>query len=123
MRGIITAAGYLPHHRLDRAAIKDFFGSGGGNGTRTVASYDEDTTTLAVEAGRLALRDAGGTASPRALWFATSSPTYLDKTNAAIIHAALRLDRDAAAFDLRGAVRSGLRGRRAARSPPHPHQR
>jgi 3-hydroxy-3-methylglutaryl CoA synthase/uncharacterized OB-fold protein len=114
MRGIITAAGYLPHHRLDRSAIKEFFGSGGGKGNRTVASYDEDTTTLAVEAGRLALRDAGGTASPRALWFATSSPTYLDKTNAAIIHAALRLDRDAAAFDLGGAVRSGIGALRAA---------
>lgn len=114
MRGIITAAGYLPHHRLDRSAIKGFFGSGGGKGSRTVAGYDEDTTTLAVEAGRLALRDAGDQAAPRAIWFATSSPTYLDKTNAAIIHAALRLDRDAAAFDLGGAIRSGVGALQAA---------
>lgn len=108
MRGIITAAGYIPHHRLDRSQIEAFFGSGGGYGTRSVAGYDEDSTTLAVEAGRLALRDAPATASPRSLWFTTSTPTYLDKTNATIIHAALRLDRDAAAFDLGGAVRSGI---------------
>ncbi len=112
MRGIISAAGYVPHHRLDRSEIVAFFGSGGGSGTRSVASYDEDTTTLAVEAGRLALRgagrDAGSGASPRALWFATSTPTYLDKTNATIVHAALRLDHDAAAFDLGGGVRSGI---------------
>ncbi len=114
MRGIISAAAYVPHNRLDRAAIKAFFGSGGGNGTRTVASYDEDTTTLAVEAGRVALRDAGPSASPQVLWFATSSPTYLDKTNASVIHAALRLDRDAAAFDLGGAVRSGIGALRSA---------
>ena len=114
MRGIISAAGYLPHHRLDRAKIKDFFGSGGGKGTRTVASYDEDTTTLAVEAGRLALRDAGPAATPDALWFASASPTYLDKNNASIVHAALRLPRDAAAFDLGGAVRSGVGALRSA---------
>lgn len=112
MRGIISAAGYIPHHRLDRSEIAAFFGSGGGRGTRSVASYDEDTTTLAVEAGRLAMRDAGrdtgAGASPRALWFATSTPTYLDKTNATIIHAALRLDHDSAAFDLGGGVRSGI---------------
>ncbi len=114
MRGIISAAAYVPHNRLDRTAIKAFFGSGGSTGTRTVASYDEDTTTLAVEAGRLALRDAGASASPQALWFATSSPTYLEKTNASIIHAALRLDRDAAAFDLGGAVRSGIGALRSA---------
>lgn len=108
MRGIISAAGYVPHHRLDRSEITAFFGSGGGNGTRSVASYDEDTTTLAVEAGRLALRDAGEVASPGVVWFATSTPTYLDKTNASILHAALRLDRDAAAFDLGGGVRSGI---------------
>lgn len=108
MRGIITAAGYIPHHRLDRSDIEAFFGSGGGRGTRSVAGYDEDTTTLAVEAGRLALGDAPATASPRSLWFTTSTPTYLDKTNATIVHAALRLDRDAGAFDLGGAVRSGI---------------
>lgn len=108
MRGIITAAGYIPHHRLDRSEIREFFGSGGADGTRSVASYDEDTTTLAVEAGRIALRDARASAAPRSLWFSTSAPTYLDKTNATIVHAALRLDPDAGAFDLGGAVRSGV---------------
>jgi hydroxymethylglutaryl-CoA synthase len=30
-------------------------GSGGGRGSRSVAAYDEDTTSMAVEAGRAAL--------------------------------------------------------------------
>lgn len=107
MRGIISAAGYVPHHRLDRAGITEVMGAGGGKGQRAVASYDEDTTTLAVEACRSARRAAPGV-DPSALWFTTAHPTYLDKTNATIVHAALRLDRDAGAFDLGGGVRSGI---------------
>src|SRR6478752_6326715 len=113
MRGIVSAAGYLPFRRLQRADITATFGTGGGKGTRTVASYDEDTTTLGVEAARLALRSAGPT-SVDALWFATAEPAYLDKTNATAIHAALRLDGDGSAFDLGGAVRSGIGALRIA---------
>ena len=111
MRGIISAAGYLPYWRLERSAIGAFHG-GRGSGTRTVASYDEDTTTLAVEAGRLALK--GTTAEPETLWFATSTPTYAEKTNATVIHAALRLPAATAAFDSGSAVRSGVGALRAA---------
>ncbi len=105
-RGIVSAAGYVPHHRLRRAAVAELFGAGGGKGTRSVAGHDEDTTTMAVEAARLALRSRPGVA-PDALWFATASPAYLDKTNAATIHAALRLPTDVPAFDFGGALRSG----------------
>jgi hydroxymethylglutaryl-CoA synthase len=53
MRGIFEAAGYIPYRRLQRSEIRDVMGSGGGKGTRSVASFDEDTTTMAVEACRL----------------------------------------------------------------------
>jgi len=105
MRGILSAAGYVPYWRLDRAQIGATFGSGGGKGTRAVASYDEDTTTMGVEAARLAVGSAGGV-EPRELSFATASPAYLDKTNATTIHAVLRLDRSVPAFDFGGSVRS-----------------
>ena len=107
MRGIIGAAGYLPHWRLQRGAVSDVLGGTPGRGTRTVASYDEDALTMAVDAARRAL-PAG--AAPAALWFATTSPTYLEKTNATIAHAALRLDGDVLAADAAG----GLRGTSAA---------
>src|SRR3954453_6494511 len=113
MRGIVSAAGYLPFRRLQRADITAMFGTGGGKGTRTVASYDEDTTTMGVEAARLALRSANAP-SVDALWFATADPSYLDKTNATAIHAALRLDGDTSALDLGGAVRSGIGALRIA---------
>jgi len=115
MRGILSYGAYLPYRRLDRSAIAAFVGSGGGKGTRTVASYDEDTTTMGVEAARLALRSAGeGTAEPGALWFSTVAPAYVDKTNATAIHAALRLDAAVPALDFGGSVRSGAGALRAA---------
>jgi 3-hydroxy-3-methylglutaryl CoA synthase len=106
-RGIAAAATYLPHWRLDRTAIAAVAGGGGGKGTRSVASYDEDTTTMGVEAARAALRTAPDTA-PDTVWFSTVSPAYTDKTNATTIHAALRLDRHAAAFDANGSMRSSM---------------
>ncbi|OBY29152.1 hypothetical protein ACT18_24635, partial [Mycolicibacter kumamotonensis] len=41
---------YLPYHRLARAEIGAALGSHGGRGQRTVASYDEDTTSMGAEA-------------------------------------------------------------------------
>jgi 3-hydroxy-3-methylglutaryl CoA synthase len=113
MPGILSYGAYLPHRRLDRTQIAAVAGTGGGKGTRTVASYDEDTTTMGVEAARLALR-AAPDVSVQSLWFSTVAPAYLDKTNATAIHAALRLDRSADAADFGGSIRSGVAALKAA---------
>ncbi|HVC71975.1 MAG TPA: OB-fold domain-containing protein [Acidimicrobiales bacterium] len=107
MRGIISSAGYVPYRRLARSSISAFLGSGAGKGTRSVASHDEDTTTMGVEAARIALR-AAPAAAPGAIWLATATPAYLDKTNATAVHAALRLPSDVSALDFGGALRSGI---------------
>ena len=106
MNGIVAYGAYLPYFRLERKAIGESLGASAGSGTRSVASYDEDTTSMAVEAARAALR-AAPTLRPGALYFATAAPGYLDKTNASAIHAALALDATAPAFDMLGSVRSG----------------
>ena len=107
MKGIIGHGTYVPRWRLERASIGATLGSAGGKGRRAVASYDEDTTTMGIEAARLALRSAPG-ASPSTLWFSTTSPAYVDKTNATTIHAALRLERHVLAADAGGAARSAV---------------
>ena len=112
-RGILSVGGYVPFRRLDRSEITTTFGNGGGKGRRAVASYDQDTTTLGVEAARLAIRSAS-TPTVDSLYFATADPAYLDKTNATAIHAALRLDRGGIALDVGGAVRSGIGALRIA---------
>src|SRR5262245_27925936 len=116
MRGIISAGAYVPYWRLQRSAIGQAMGTYGGSGTRAVASYDEDTTTMGVEAGRLALRPLGapGSVAVDQLLFATAEPAYLEKTNATAIHAALRLDSDCLAIDVGGAARSGVGALRVA---------
>jgi 3-hydroxy-3-methylglutaryl CoA synthase len=112
-RGIVGAAAYLPHRRLDRTTMAAVSGGGGSRGTRTVAGYDEDTTTMGVEAARAALRPLGDV-RPQALWFSTVAPAYADKTNATALHAALRLPASAGAFDANGSVRSAIGALRAA---------
>ena len=119
MKGIIGHGAYLPRWRLERAAIGATLGTAGGKGRRSVASYDEDTTTMGTEAARSALRSAPG-ASPSILWFSTTSPAYHDKTNASTIHAALRLDRHVLAADAGGAARSGVAVLRASLEGPAP---
>jgi 3-hydroxy-3-methylglutaryl CoA synthase/uncharacterized OB-fold protein len=113
MNGIVAYGAYVPFFRLDRKAIAQALGAPAGKGTRAVASYDEDTTSLAVEAARAALRSRPDV-RPEALYFATAQPAYLDKTNATAIHAALGLDPSAMAVDMLGSVRSGAGALRAA---------
>ncbi len=107
MTGLISYGTYVPYFRLDKRAITTAMGAGGGKGTRAVASYDEDTTSMGVEAARNALAALPG-AKARALVFSTTDPGYLDKTNATAIHAALGLPQEAFAVDAIGSVRSGV---------------
>lgn len=108
MPGIVSYGAYLPYWRLQRGAIGQTLGSGGGAGTRSVASYDEDTTSMGVESGRVALAGAPAGYRPGIVAFATTAPAYADKTNATAIHAALGLPDDVPAVDAVGAVRSGV---------------
>ena len=52
MPGLIAYGTYVPHHRLQRSAIAAALGEGGGRGTRAVAGYDEDPTSMGVAAGQ-----------------------------------------------------------------------
>lgn len=107
MRGIISAGAYIPYNRLQRSKIGAALGTPGGRGTRAVASYDEDTTTMSVEAGRNVLH-AAGDARPGVVFFATSDPAYLEKNNSTAIHAALDLPVNGGAYDMVGSARSGM---------------
>lgn len=101
-------ATYLPVWRLAPVAI------GTRGATRVVASFDEDSTTMAAEAARALLRAIGPGTSVPSLHFATTSPAYLDKTSAVVLHAALGLDEDVFAADVAGSGRSGVAALRSA---------
>jgi 3-hydroxy-3-methylglutaryl CoA synthase/uncharacterized OB-fold protein len=101
MAGLLGYASYLPTYRL-----------GPDSGVRTprvVASFDEDSTTMAVAAA-----SALGALDPAQVLFATSTPAYLDKTNATALVAALRLPSAAFAADHIGTARSTFAALRGA---------
>lgn len=96
--GINGWGSYLPAYRLNRDSILD----GAGKGSRVVASFDEDSTTMAVAA----LRAAKVAKDPVQLVVASSRPAYADKTNATAVHAAMGWDENCLAVDLGANSRS-----------------
>lgn len=107
MAGIVCYGSYIPRYRLSRSAITTPMSIGvaaATRGSRSVASYDEDTTTMGIEAARRAL--AGPGVNPRHVYFGTANPAYLERTNATTIHAALALDHAGRAVDLVGSMRA-----------------
>ena len=105
--GILAYGTYVPRFRLRMADVSAALRGGPSVGERAVAGFDEDTTTMAVDAARSALR-SNPALRPRIaeVWLATTWPTYADKTNATALHAALGLNPNAGAYDLAGSVRS-----------------
>lgn len=107
MSGIVAYGSYVPFNRLQRATIGAAMESRGGKGERAVASYDEDSITMAVEASQSALANLDSD-SIQSVYFASTSGPYQEKLNAATVHAALRLNASARALDFAGSVRVGL---------------
>lgn len=112
MVGLVDIATYVPRCSLSLADVTATLGQGGGRGARRVANFDEDTTTMGVEAARRLEKTAREAA--KSIWFASSSPAYGIKTNASAIHAALQLSSDVASFDAGLSIRSSIGALRAA---------
>ena len=87
LRGLVGYGAYIPYYKLERGRIAGVLGSGGGRGTRSVAGYDEDTTSMAVAAGRAALAGLTGPGgqpgrvSVRQLFLATTVPAFSRQGN------------------------------------------
>lgn len=110
--GLLDISPYLPAHYLDLSEVGATLGRGGGRGVRSVAAFDEDTTTMGVAAALGLAPDARAAAS--AVWFATTRPAYTDKTNATALHAALGLAPTIPAYDAGASVHSAAGVLRAA---------
>jgi 3-hydroxy-3-methylglutaryl CoA synthase/uncharacterized OB-fold protein len=97
--GIVRYGSYLPYFRVSRTAM------GSGRGERVVASYDEDSVSMGVEAAREALHEA---VELDTLIFATTSPAYGEKLDTATLQAALDLPHSVRSLQLGGSTRMGL---------------
>ena len=105
--GIVSYGAYIPYPRLKRSAIQQVLGVPASKGERSVASFDEDSISMAVEAGRDAIRSASAV-DVRSVYFASSTAPYAEKLNAATVAAAVQLPVEVRAIDLGGSIRSGL---------------
>ncbi len=112
MAGIISAGAYIPFHRLEGGAVRAVWGSGNPKASRPIASFDEDPITMGAEA----LINAGGWGDIQAdaLYFASTSAPYAEKSNAAVVAAAADLPGSIFTADLGGAIRAGTSALRTA---------
>jgi 3-hydroxy-3-methylglutaryl CoA synthase/uncharacterized OB-fold protein len=107
MAGIVSYGSYVPYRRLKRSAIAAVLGTPAGKGERAIASFDEDSVSMAVEAARDALK-AAPPGDVQALIFATTTPPYAEKLSAAVVAAAAMLPAEIRASDMTGSVRAGI---------------
>ncbi|MGG1677217.1 OB-fold domain-containing protein [Neobacillus sp. NRS-1170] len=90
MKGILSYGAYIPYNRLQRQKIKEFFGSSGAGGERAVAGFDEDSVSMGVEAALDCLSGLNEK-NVQALYFATTSAPYKEKSSIPTISRALNL--------------------------------
>ena len=104
--GIQASGAYVPLYRLSRDTIGVAWGTRSTGGERSVANFDEDAVTMAVEAARDCLRgiDRG---SIGGLYFASTTAPYLEKGSATLIAKALNLQRQVLTADFAHSLRSG----------------
>ncbi len=112
MAGIVSYGAYIPIYRLNRAILGQVWG-GGGKGEKAICNSDEDSITMAVEAGTDCLKGIERRLVD-ALYFATTTSPFKEKQSASIIAAALDLREDIIAADFANSLRSGTIALRAA---------
>ncbi|MDY6969002.1 MAG: zinc ribbon domain-containing protein [Spirochaetota bacterium] len=106
MPAIKSTGAYVPYYRLKREEIVRAWGSGSPKGERAVANFDEDSITMAVEAGRDCLKGLDRDIID-GLYFASSSAPFLEKQSASIIAAGLDLKKEAFTVDITDSMRAG----------------
>jgi 3-hydroxy-3-methylglutaryl CoA synthase/uncharacterized OB-fold protein len=98
MPGVVSIGTYLPYYRLSPATL------GWPHKTsRLLASHDQDSLTLALEASRRCLLGFDR-AKVDAVLFVSSSPPFIEKLSSSILAAGLRLKSDVLALDVAGSL-------------------
>jgi 3-hydroxy-3-methylglutaryl CoA synthase len=108
MVGITRFGAYVPYYRLGvgTEAWK-------GRGERAIASFDEDSITMAVAAG-LDCLDGADTGSIDALYFASTTSPFKEKQAATLAARAIDLRSDIFTIDFAGSTRAGTAALKAA---------
>ena len=106
MIGITSYGAYIPWHRLDRQQFLKAWEFFAIPGERSVAYFDEDSVTMAVEASMNCLKDF----DPQkvdGLYFATTTAPYKEKSSATTMGLALNMRDDIRTADVGATLRCG----------------
>ena len=106
MLGMLSYGAYIPYHRMSRAEISRAWGGFAMPGEKAVASYDEDSLTMGVEAAIDCMRGADKKGVD-ALFFATTTAPFKERLGSAIIAMALDLPEGIRTVDFTGTLRAG----------------
>jgi 3-hydroxy-3-methylglutaryl CoA synthase len=113
MEGIVAYGAYIPIYRLSRDAMGKAWGVRGAPGERSMANFDEDSITMAVEA---ALDCINGIDRKKidALFFASTTSPYKEKQCSTLIATAADLGNEITTSDFAGTLRAGTGALKAA---------
>lgn len=112
--GIKSIGAYLPYHYMTRTALAVAWGGKKGTGEKSIADPDEDSATMAVEAAMGCFRFIKRE-DIDALYFASTTGVYAEKSHSALISVACDLD-DSETFttDFASSTRAGTNALKAA---------
>ncbi|MDY6968132.1 MAG: zinc ribbon domain-containing protein [Spirochaetota bacterium] len=114
MVGITSFGAYIPVYRLPIIEIAKAWGiAPQGKGERSVANYDEDSLSMAVEAAIDCLKGVDRNKID-GLYFATTTSPYAEKMVSTIASTALDFGRNTRTLDFTNSLRSGTGGILAA---------
>ncbi len=111
--GLTSLGGYIPRLRLQRKAIATAHQwlapnlMGKAKGERSMANWDEDALTMAVEAARDCLGRDDDRSHIDAIYFGSTTMPFSDRLNAGMIAAALTLESGIQSADIASTQRAG----------------
>ncbi|OYT55768.1 MAG: hypothetical protein B6U77_01040 [Candidatus Hecatellales archaeon ex4484_218] len=110
---VLAYGAYIPVWRLSRDEISKASSVPSAGGEKAVASWDEDSLSMAVEAGIDCLTGV----NPKevdGLFFASTSPPFREKNASSIIASALDLRKDVTTADFTNTTKAGTAALKAA---------
>lgn len=113
MAGIQSFGAYVPLFRLAYEEIGKAWNAGAGKGERSVASKDEDSLTMAVEAAVDCLKTSERSMID-GLFFASTTSPFLEKQAASSAALAADLNKNINTMDSLGSLRAGTGALKAA---------
>ena len=114
VKGIISYGAYIPYNRLQRKKIGEFYGNPSIPGEKAIAGYDEDSVSMGVEAALDCLENVNPNAVD-AVYFATATAPYKEKSSVPTISTALNLREGYTGIEPGSSLRSGTSSIMAAK--------